>query len=133
MTIGAFGAEDFSVMFPEPFLLRVERGRVRAAEGAPPAFEAILAAITAAEGEVWLRELGFGMNPALTWTRRVHDVSTYERMTGIHLSLGAKHAVYTKPGFSKRHTRFHVDVFCAVERVEVDGGLVFDGAYVEAS
>lgn len=129
--IAAFGAQDFSVVFlDEPFALRIERGQVVEAPGAPPAFAEILASIAAEEGPVWVRELGFGINRALTATRRVNDVSTYERMCGIHLSLGAKHAVYAKPGFNKRRTRFHVDVFCAPTRVEIDDAVVFaEGEY----
>lgn len=133
VAIASFGAEDFSVTFLDtPFPLHVERGRVIGAPGAPAAFHAILEAIAAAEGEVWVRELGFGLNRAMTPARRVRDVSTYERMCGVHLSLGAKHAVYPKPGFNKRKTRFHVDVFCATDRVEIDGATVFtDGAWVD--
>ena len=131
-SIGAFGAGDFSVTFPEqPFALRIERGRVVGTEGGPPEFDALLREIAAEEGQVWVRELGFGINRAMTRTRRVHDVSTYERMCGLHLSLGAKHAVYPKPGFSKRRARFHVDVFCWADRVDIDGDVVFTGeAYV---
>jgi hypothetical protein len=46
-------------------------------------------------------------------------------MCGIHLSLGAKHAVYPKPGFSRRAGRHHVDVFAATESVRLDGETVF--------
>jgi hypothetical protein len=103
----AFGAEDFSVTFVEP------------------AFA--LAEITAVEGQVWVRELGFGLNPAFSRSRRVHDVSAYERTCGVHLSLGAKHPVYPKAGFSKRHTRFHVDVFCETDAVTIDDTVVYAG------
>ena len=131
VTIGAFGAGDFSVSFPEPpFALQILRGRVVGAEGAPPAMRQILAEIAATEGEVWVRELGFGLNRAMTRARRLHDVSAYERMCGVHLSLGAKHAVYPKPGFERKKTRFHVDVFAWADRVEIDGAVVYaDEAY----
>lgn len=134
VAIAAYGAADFSVARPErPFPLRLARGRVTAAPGAPADFLAILDTIAAAEDEVWVRELGFGLNPALTEARRLTDVSAYERMTGVHLSLGAKHAVYPKPGFNKRHTRFHVDVFCAAPTVWIDDARVFaDGAWADA-
>ncbi len=127
----AYGAADFSVNAPEiPIRLRVESGRVAAAESAPPDFESILAEIRENEGEVWLRELGFGLNRAFTRERRVSDVGSYERMCGIHLSLGAKHAIYAKPGFSKRRVKYHVDVFAAVERAEIDGETVYaEGGY----
>lgn len=42
-------------------------------------------------------------------------------------SLGAKHAVYPKPGFSRRRGRFHVDVFVHAPEVRVDGALVHAG------
>ncbi len=128
----AFGAADFSVVAPEsPIRLRIEAGRIAAAESAPRDFDSILAEIRDSEGEVWLRELGFGMNRAFTRERRVSDVGSYERMCGIHLSLGAKHAIYAKPGFSKRRVKYHVDVFAAVERAEIDGETVYaDGKYV---
>jgi hypothetical protein len=48
-------------------------------------------------------------------------------MCGVHLSLGAKHAMYAKPGLSKRAGRYHVDVFADVERVLIDGSVVYEG------
>jgi aminopeptidase len=127
-----FGASDFSVSAPEgPIRLTVEAGRIVSADSAPEDFQSILSEIREAEGEIWLRELGFGLNQAFTRERRVSDVGSYERMCGIHLSLGAKHAIYAKPGFSKRRVKYHVDVFAAVERAEIDGEAVYaDGRYV---
>jgi len=126
--IFAFGAADFSVAFlEEPFLLHIECGLITGADGAPAAFHDVLAAIRAEESVARVRELGFGLNRALTRERHVHDVGTYERMCGVHLSLGAKHAVYAKPGFSKKTGRFHVDVFADARAVLIDGVPVFDG------
>lgn len=125
--IFAFGDTDFTVRAPiRPFSAVIERGILVAAPDAPEAFQAVLDEIRAEEREVWVRELGFGMNRAFTRDRRVSDIGAYERMLGIHLSLGAKHALYTKPGFSKSG-KFHVDVFAAVDRVEIDGEKVFEG------
>jgi len=70
-----------------------------------PAFDTVLANIRADEGEVWVRELGFGLNRAFTQERTVSDIGTYERMCGIHLSLGAKHGSYNKPNFKRKDTR----------------------------
>ena len=126
LSIGAFGAADFSVTFGPPFALEIVAGRVVGAPGAPHAFGEILAGIAAVEGEVWVRELGFGLNRAITETRRLSDVGAYERMCGVHLSLGAKHSVYPKAGFNKRQVRFHVDVFCAAPTVFIDAVLVYD-------
>ncbi|NHZ98235.1 hypothetical protein [Massilia sp. CCM 8734] len=129
--IHVFGDTAYMVNRPEtPITLIVERGRVVGTEGATPEFERVLEIIRLEEGEVWLRELGFGMNRAFTRERRVNDIGTYERMCGIHLSLGAKHGVYQKPGFKRKDARYHVDIFAVTEAVYLDDELVYkDGAW----
>jgi leucyl aminopeptidase (aminopeptidase T) len=111
----------------KPITLVVERGRVVAAEGATPEFQQVLDIIRRDEGEVWLRELGFGLNRAFTRERRVDDIGTYERMCGIHLSLGAKHGVYPKPGFKRKDARYHIDVFAVTDAVYLGEERVFEG------
>jgi aminopeptidase len=128
--IFAFGDADFTVHAPDrPFTANIEKGIVLAAPGAPDAFHAILDQIRAEEGDVRVRELGFGLNRALTRSRRLTDVSAYERMLGVHLSLGAKHLVYSKGSKAglPKSGKFHVDVFADVERVEIDQEKVFEG------
>lgn len=121
----AFGNSDFTVYPAEkPFSAIIEKGVLVDTEGAPKAFLAVLEEIRKSEERVWLRELGFGLNRAMNRYRRVTDISAYERMCGIHLSLGGKHSFYTKPGFPKSN-RYHVDVFVAADRVEIDGEIVF--------
>jgi hypothetical protein len=129
--IHVFGDTTFTVNCPPlPITLVVERGRVSAVENSTAEFDDVLARIRADEGEVWLRELGFGMNRAFTHERRVDDIGTYERMCGIHLSLGAKHGVYPKPGFKRKDARYHVDVFAVTEAVYLDEQQVYrDGAW----
>ena len=129
--VHVFGDTAYLVNRPDlPITLVVERGRVVATEGATPEFERLLAIIRADEGECWVRELGFGMNRAFTRERRVNDIGTYERMCGIHLSLGAKHGVYQKPGFKRKDARYHVDVFAVTEAVWLDQRQVYrDGAW----
>ncbi|MGB3941658.1 MAG: hypothetical protein WBK96_09225 [Candidatus Manganitrophaceae bacterium] len=127
LKIFAFGDTDFTVHAPErSFSALIEEGQLVAAPDAPQAFQRVLDQIRAEEREVWVRELGFGLNRALTRQRRLTDIGAYERMCGIHLSLGAKHSLYTKPGFPKSG-KFHVDIFADVERVEIDREKVFDG------
>ncbi|MBI1821395.1 MAG: hypothetical protein HY036_05600 [Nitrospirae bacterium] len=121
----AFGNQDFSVYaVEEPFSALIENGVLVDAPDAPTAFKAVLEEIRFHEEKVWLRELGFGLNKAFTRENRVSDIGAYERMCGVHLSLGAKHSIYRKPGFPKKN-RFHVDVFGAVDRVEIDGEIVY--------
>ncbi len=129
--IFAFGDSAFQVKVPaEPITLAIEKGRVTAAEGSTAEFEAVLAAIRADETEVWVRELGFGLNRAFTRNRTVRAIGAYERMCGVHLSLGAKHAIYKKPAFTRSQARHHVDVFAITESVLLDGDVVYaDGAW----
>jgi aminopeptidase len=129
--VHVFGDTSYLVNRPTtPITLEIERGRVVGTENATPEFERLLEIIRADEGEVWVRELGFGMNRAFTRERRVNDIGTYERMCGIHLSLGAKHGVYPKPGFKRKDARYHVDIFAVTEAVYLDDHLVYrDGAW----
>jgi hypothetical protein len=130
--IFAFGDRKFRVDKPvKPITLTVEKGRVIRAEDSTPEFDTVLAAIRADEGEIWVRELGFGLNRAFTQERIVSDIGTYERMCGIHLSLGAKHAIYKKPQFAGKTTWHHLDVFAATESVFLDDEEVYrEGAWV---
>ena len=130
--IFVFGDIAFMVNRPsQPITLVVERGRVTEVIDTTPEFDAVLGLIRAAEGEVWLREFGFGMNRALSPTQMVDDIGTFERMCGIHLSLGAKHGVYQKPQFKRKDARFHVDVFAVTIGVYLDDQPVYrDGAWL---
>jgi aminopeptidase len=115
---------------PEPITLVVERGRVVGALNSTNELEKVLSMIRADEGEVWLRELGFGMNRAFSRERRVSDVGAFERVCGVHLSLGARHGVYKKPHLNPREVRYHVDSFVVTDRVLLDDQVVFaDGGW----
>ena len=129
--VHVFGDTAYRSNRPDvPVTLVIERGRVVGTEHATPAFQQVLDNITADEGEVWVRELGFGMNRAFTRERRVDDIGTYERMCGIHLSLGAKHGVYQKPGFKRKDARYHIDVFAVTDAVYLGDDRVYaDGAW----
>lgn len=130
--IAVFGDTSFTVNKPAaPITLIIERGRVIAVENSTAEFDLVLEQIRADEGEVWLRELGFGMNRALTADRIVDDIGTYERMCGIHLSLGAKHGQYAKPQIRRATARYHVDVFAATEQVLLDDVVIYEqGAWI---
>lgn len=130
--IFVFGDTSFSVNRPDkPITLVVHRGRVTDVIDPTPEFDQVLANIRADEGEVWLRELGFGMNRSFSEHRTVNDIGTYERMCGIHLSLGAKHGIYRKPNIRRATARHHVDVFAITHRVLLDDAIVYqDGAWL---
>jgi aminopeptidase len=129
--LALFAATDYTVDRPEqPITLVVDRGRVTRAIGSTPEFDRVLAGIRSDEGEVWMREFGFGMNRAFSLERTVSDVGTLERMCGVHLSLGAKHATFEKVHIKKRRARHHVDVFVLTSFVTVNEEIVFqDGAW----
>jgi aminopeptidase len=125
--IFAFGDTTFSVNKVEkPITLIVTKGRVTKVIDSTPEFDQVLTNIRADEGEVWLRELGFGMNRAFSQNKTVTDVGTYERMCGIHLSLGAKHGVYKKSNFNRGETWHHVDVFAVTQFVYLDDSIVYE-------
>ena len=132
--IFVFGDTSFHVNQPAtPVTVIIEQGRITGTENSTPEFDNMLAIIRAHEGEVWVRELGFGMNRAFSRTRMVDDIGTYERMCGIHLSLGAKHGVYAKPQFKRKDARYYVDVFAVTDAVYLDDQRVYaDGAWVVA-
>jgi aminopeptidase len=69
--VHVFGDTTYHVNRPEtPITLVVEKGRVVDAIDSTPEFDTVLSIIRRDEGEVWLRELGFGMNRAFTRERR---------------------------------------------------------------
>ncbi len=124
--ISFFGDTDYRVNKPPvPITLVIEAGRVVEAVDSTPEFDQILNLIRAGEGQVWVRGLGLGLNRALTEDSVVSDVGTFERMCGVHLSLGAKHTSYNKPNIRKKAARFHVDVFLITDSMTIDGEVVY--------
>ncbi len=134
VSLFAFGDRIFSVYdaTANPVLVTIQEGRVVKVENSNEEFDAVLEDIRAHEKEIWVRELGFGMNKAFTRQKQIRrDVGIYERMCGVHLSLGSKHALYPKEGFRKKDVKYHVDVFAEVDVVEIDNEIIFEkGAYV---
>ncbi|HMS26491.1 MAG TPA: hypothetical protein PKC80_03875 [Burkholderiaceae bacterium] len=132
--IHAFGDTQFRVNRPAtPITLIVEKGQVVGTLDSTPEFDTVLANIRADEQVVWLREIGLGLNRAFTQhpSRTVSDIGTYERMCGVHISLGAKHGIYPKPGFKRNDGKHHVDVFAVTELLTLDDKVVYqNGAWV---
>ena len=130
--IHAFGDPSFKVNCPaKPITLIIDKGQVIGTEDSTPEFDTVLANIRADEQVVWLREIGLGLNRAFTQTRTVSDIGSYERMCGMHLSLGAKHGIYGKPNFKRGDGKHHIDVFAVTELVVLDEHVIYrDGAWV---
>jgi len=127
-----FGDTSFAVNRPDrPITLTVREGRVVEVLDSTPEFDRVLADIRGDEGQVWVRELGLGMNRAFTRERIVSDIGSFERMCGVHLSLGSKHAIFNKPDIRKKTAKHHVDVFAVTESVTLDDEVIFaDGAWL---
>ena len=124
--IAIFGDTSFTVNKPaQPITLIVCKGRVTDALDSTPEFDRVLASIRRDEGEIWLRELGFGLNKTFTLDNTVSDIGTFERMCGVHLSLGAKHGSYNKPNIRKAAAKYHVDVFASTEMVTLDNEVIY--------
>ncbi len=124
--IFVFGDSHFMVNRPDkPITLTVNKSRVVEVIDSTPAFDEMMEMIRRDEGEIWLREIGFGLNRAFTKDRLVNDIGTYERMCGIHLSLGAKHGVYSKAEIKRKDAKYHIDVFAVTESVQLDGIPVY--------
>lgn len=134
--IFSFGDVTYKLNYPPtPITLIVSQGQVIGTENSTSAFDTILSNISTDEGVVWIRELGLGMNKAFSKTRIVGDTGTYERMCGIHLSLGAKHGIYGKPDFKRRDGKYHVDVFVDTHSFTLDNETIYsnDAWIIESS
>jgi aminopeptidase len=129
--IYAFAGGDFCVGMYEPFRVDITEGIVSGwGDNAPKAFIDIVAMVRSYERPL-IREIGFGLNRAITKERYLEDITAFERILGLHLSMGEKHSVYKKEGIPTHKTKFHVDLFPLVEKITADGAAIFEnGAYV---
>lgn len=127
VNISIFSDVTYRINKPEiPVTLVIEKGQVVACENSTPEFDEIISLIREGEGVVWVRELGFGLNRAFSTSRTVHDTGTYERMCGVHLSLGAKHGMYAKEGFKRGDGKFHIDVFADTKTFKLDDEIIYE-------
>lgn len=129
--IYAYAGADFCINMHTPFRIEVKEGQIVSIAGdAPESFTKIVDLIKEYERPL-IREIGFGLNRAITRERYLQDITAFERILGMHLSLGEKHSVYKKVGIPTHKTKFHVDLFPLVDRVFADGELIFEnGAYL---
>ncbi len=127
--IFAFADTEHRVIFPEqPVLLKIMNGQVEAGSNSPEKFNQVIELLKSenSDGVVWARELGLGLNRGISRTVRLDDISAYERLCGVHMSLGLKHDIYRgKMGKSKAE-HYHIDIFPAVSEVWLDGEKVFE-------
>lgn len=122
----AFANQDFTISLHEPFRVDVAYGLIVSyADNTPDDFKEILKVVGGYERLI-IREIGFGLNRAITKERFIADVTAFERIIGVHLSLGEKHSVYKKEGMSTSKSKFHVDLFLVTDQIQADGQVLFE-------
>lgn len=122
---------DFCINMHEPFRVDIKEGLIKSwSDNTPQTFIDIIAKMKEQERAL-VRELGFGLNRAITREHYMQDITAFERILGLHLSLGEKHSVYKKQGITADKARFHVDVFPIADEIIADGEVIFkDGQYM---
>ncbi len=126
----AFPASDHKTCWCEPFTVTIKDGCLVSHTG-PERFEQILKAIKSEEGDkVQIREIGFGLNRALGFANRITEPTCFERFSGAHFSLGLKHAMYRKKINKHIYQKYHVDIFCNVDKIFIGETQIFEnGTY----
>ena len=131
IVVYAFAGTNFMIDMHEPFRVDIQDGLVVSwSENAPQEFIDIVAQIQTSERAI-IREIGFGLNRAITREHYLKDITAFERNLGMHFSLGEKHTVFKKQGITADKTRYHVDLFPLVDQVFADKRLIFkDNIYL---
>jgi hypothetical protein len=131
LLIYSFADVDFNIVMHEPFRIDIVDGLVVGwADNTPQAFIDVIEKIKTNERPI-MREIGFGMNRAITREKYLNDITAFERILGLHVSLGEKHTIYKKEGITAKKTRFHVDLFLDTTTVIADGKVLFEnGTYI---
>jgi hypothetical protein len=126
----AYAGANYHVDMHAPFRVDIKDGIVAGwGENAPQSFIDIISQIKTNERAI-VREIGFGLNRAMTSERYLNDITAFERILGMHFSLGEKHTVYKKQGITPDKTRYHVDIFPKITNVYSDDECIFEnGTY----
>lgn len=126
LMIHAFAGTDYHINIHDPFRINIQDGLVVSwGDNAPQSFIDIVTQVKSHERPI-IREIGFGLNRAITIENYLKDITAFERKLGMHFSLGEKHTVYKKQGITTDKTRFHVDLFPVISNVYADGVCIFN-------
>ncbi len=131
LMVYAYADADYHTAMYEPFRVDIIDGIVSSWDtSASESFSNIVSQVLTNERAI-IREIGFGLNRAITREHYLKDITAFERIRGLHFSLGEKHTVYKKEGIIADKTRFHVDLFPEVTHVYTDDVLIFEhGTFV---
>ncbi len=132
--IYAYPGEDHQMRFTDkPFKMEIRNGMVVSGDF-PSDFQPLIDLLKTEnpDGKIPVREFGLGLNRKITKKNTLTEATSFERVTGLHLSLGMKHGIYQKKFKGKDIAqRFHVDVYPDVQRIWISDTLVFEnGRYV---
>ncbi len=126
LMVYAFADTTFNIAMHTPFRIDIVDGIVVSWDkDAPQAFSDVIEQVKTNERPL-IREVGFGLNRAITREHYLKDITAFERTLGLHFSLGEKHTVYKKQGITADKTRFHVDLFPLVHTVYADNTIIFE-------
>lgn len=122
----AFADAKFEIIMPLPFRIDITDGQVSGwSDNVAPEFLDVITKIKETERPI-IREIGFGLNRAMRKDIPLGDITAFERIVGVHLSLGEKHSVYKKEGISAHKSRFHVDLFLQTSEVLINDTTIFE-------
>lgn len=125
LMVYAFADTNYLLQTFPPFRVDIRDGLIVGwSTDTPHAFVSVIETVRAYERPL-IREIGFGLNRAITRNTPLHDITAFERTLGIHFSIGEKHTVYKKQGIHADKTRFHVDVFPLTTTVYADDTVLF--------
>lgn len=125
----AFANSNFELeLTPVPFALDIEYGRItKWSKGTPPSFVEILEKVKQTEDLV-IRELGFGINKAISKDPEflIKDITAFERVCGMHMSIGQKHSVYKKKDYPAHKARYHIDIFIQADLIQTNKTVIWE-------
>jgi aminopeptidase len=122
LSIRAFPNMQFEVIQPEVFTVEIKESIiVWYSDNTPEWFIELVEKIKLSEDwECFVRELGFWLNPWITWDRTLNDVNACERIMWFHMSMWKKHQIYRKKFHRKIMQRYHIDIFSDVDYILLD-------------
>ncbi len=125
----AFANSNFEVeLAPIPFTLDIEYGKIiKWSKATPNSFVEVLEKVKQTEDLV-IRELGFGINKAISKDPEllIKDITAFERVCGMHMSIGQKHSVYKKKDYPAHKARYHIDIFIQADLIQTDKIIIWE-------
>lgn len=133
MRIRAYPSMDHKTIVCEPFNIQVENGKITdIPKDAPQEFMKLVEMLESENpGQgIPLREIGFGVNKYISFDKPLNEVTAFERLRGLHFSLGMKHNIYRKKVPKDVNQRYHIDVFTDIKEMRADDTVFFkEGDY----